>query len=566
MRRLLIGLFLIFLLTGGVYAAETSVRSMQTECTVSKDGSCTVLITAEISFAPGTTEFAIPVAPSASDISVGGLKFRRERGAEYALLHLQNDYGFSGTQKLTVSYHLAETVTDGGDHQNFFVTLLYPAWPCPIQRYSFSVQLPEKFDSLPALKSGYYGDLIDNYLDVKISGSEIRAELAKTQTLQDHESMQLSLELPQGYFDLRFLAGKSAKADVLLFLLFFVLCGVWWSLFLRRRPIFARRQAMPPVGSNAGAVPYTLSAKDADLALMVVQWATDGYLTVHRAKNGTIRLEKLIDMDNERKNWEVEVFKTLFRKRSVIDVRGETYRTAKKLASVLAENYYKPRLFVPNAGRPWVLRLFGMLAGMALSLRCFDQLIPPQSWRWLAILPLSLLGGVCCLLVQNLGGCFLRRRTLRTILMGLAGAGFLLVAGRLGGGMSLIAVCILLQGFIGESLRFGGKRTEAGTVSAAEQLGFRRYLRATSAQELQRNLLADPQYFYTTLPWADALCVGRSFAGSFAECRLEPCDWLRWEGRELKYGGQFYARYLRLMAALRGEAAKPAARKQNRMP
>lgn len=562
LRRLLIGLISIMLLTGGVYAAETSVRSMQTDCTVSEDGSCAVVISTDISFAPGTREFVIPIAPNAGDISVGAMSFRKERGSEYTLLHLQSDSGFPESQRITVSYHLAETVTDRGDSQSFSAMLLYPAWSCPINRYKFSVSFPKPFDALPTLKSGYYGDLIDNYMDVQITEGVIRAELNQSHTLQDHESMQLSLSLPQGYFDLRYLAGKTAKVDLLLFLLLVVLCVVYWVVFQRRRPIFSRRQAMPPVGSNAGTVPYTLTAKNADLALMVVQWATDGYLTIRRSKKGGLSLEKLIDMDNERKSWEVEVFKTLFRKRDVCDVRGETYQTTRKLASVLVENDYRPKIFIPNAGRPWCLRLLGMLAGAVLCIRCFDQWIPPQSWRWIAILPLSALGGISCLLLQHIGGCMLRRYTLRTILMALLGAAYLIVAAKLGGGMGLMLVCVLLELVIGTALRFGGKRTEAGTVSVAEQLGFRRFLLSTPAQELQRNLLADPQYYYRILPYADALRVARPFTTSFAECKLEPCDWLRWEGKELKYGGQFYARYLRLMAALRGEPERRRRKKR----
>ena len=564
LRRLLIALFFFILLSGTAYAAEMNVRSLQTECTVSRDGSCTVVMVAEVSFPTVSREFTLPIASTGKDVTVAEASFRRERAGEYALLHLQSETGFSGVQRFTVTYHLPETVIDQKDSQSFSVMLLYPAWSCPINRYKFTVSFPEPFESLPSLQSGYYGDLIDNYLDIQISDGVIRAELDDSRTLQDHESMQLSLELPQDYFDLRFLAGKTVGVDLLLFWLFLALTAVYWVLFLRRGLILPHRQAMPPVGSSAGAVPYTLTGINADLSLMVLQWASDGYLTVQRTRKGAICLRKQIDMGNERKSWETEIFKSLFRKSDVCDVRGETYRTTRKLAAVLTENYYKTKLYVRNAGRPQLLRLLGILAGAAFSLRCFDLVIAPQSWRWLAILPLTALGAVSCLLLQRIGGCMLRRHWIRTVVLALLGGAVLFVAGKLADGMRLCAVCVLLQLFIGFALRLGGKRTPTGTAFAAELLGFRRYLLSTPAKELQRNLQADPQYFYRVLPHADALCVARAFAASFDQCRIEPCDWLDWGGKEIKYAGQFYARYLRLTAVLRGSSEPSPRRKKPR--
>ena len=47
--------------------------------------------------------------------------------------------------------------------------------------------------------------------------------------------------------------------------------------------------------------------------------------------------------------------------------------------------------------------------------------------------------------------------------------------------------------------------------------------------------------------------MGRIFSGSFDRLQLEPCDWLDWEGKPTKTARGFYARFVRLLAGLRGE-------------
>ena len=46
--------------------------------------------------------------------------------------------------------------------------------------------------------------------------------------------------------------------------------------------------------------------------------------------------------------------------------------------------------------------------------------------------------------------------------------------------------------------------------------------------------------------------------------RLEECDWLHWEGKELRTAPAFLARYRRLMAGLRGERDPGIRRRNNR--
>ena len=271
MRKLLLTVLsalIVLLLAGTAWADDTNVREMRTECTASEDGSCQVMIRAQIFCSPEEKTFSFPIAPNAERISVTGANYSVSRTDKYTIITLSGFQG--GAIELAVNYRVAQTVTDDADGQEFNLTLLYPDWPCAISRYSFEVSLPKAFESVPTLRSGYYGDLIDNYMDVRVEDGVIRAALNEKQVLRDHEAIRFSLELPKDYFDLRFLAGKTTATARLMFLMLLVLCVLYWVLFLRERPIPAKRQTMPPEGGNAGEVSFVLTGQKPDLALMVV--------------------------------------------------------------------------------------------------------------------------------------------------------------------------------------------------------------------------------------------------------------------------------------------------------
>lgn len=555
--RLLFALGLLTLLAGAAWADDTAVTSLRTDCAVESDGACTLTLTAEIDFASGTEDFAIPISPAAREISCS-LPYTLRSGEDWKLLTLTG--ALSGRQSLTVSYRLAETVTDDGKAQQFSVKLLYPAWSCPIAGYEVHLRLPGSFEAMPVFLSGYYGDLIDNYMEINIEAGEIHALLNPKQTLQDHEAMTLSLELPEGFFDLRFLAGKTVRVDQMLFLGLLVMAALFWLIFLRNLPILPKRQAMPPEGGNAGEIPYVLTARKPDLALMVLQWASLGYLTLTRTRRGRIYLTRQIEMDTERKQFEGEIFHALFSRGDHCDVRSAEFLKARRLAADKPREYWRERIFDLKGGAPWILRLLALGAGLALCLACFDLWLPSKSWRWFAIVPLSLLGGTACWAVQQLGGFLLRRHSLRTALLALVSAVALLLVGRHCGFTALMLLNLLLQLAVGLLLRCGGRRTREGTALAAELLGYRRWLISASPEQLKGNLETDPQFFYRVLPFAEALRAARFVCGALDRTRMEDCDWLIWEGKPIKTAAAFYARCCRLLAGLRGER-DPAARR-----
>lgn len=562
MRKLFLAaltLLLLALLATAVSAEGTAVTELKTECAVEVDGACTLTLSFTVDFAPGSQEFVVPVSAQARELSCSA-PYTRRAGEDCVLLVLTGP--FSGQRSFNVSYRLPETVTDDGSKQIFSIRLLHPAWTCSIDAYEVLVHFPGSFTGLPEFHSGYFGEQIDNYMEIAIDNGTVRALLNAKQNLRDHEAMDMKLELPEGFFDLRFLAGKTAQVDRLLFLGLLVIAAIYWLIFLRNLPILPKRQAMPPEGGNPGEIPYVLTDRAPDLALMVVHWASLGYLTLTRTRKGRIYLTRQIDMDTERKKFEGEIFRALFARGDHCDVRSAEFLKARRLAAEKPRAYWQDRVFDPKAGSTLILRLIAFGAGLAICLACFDLWVASKSWRWFVIIPLTLLGGLACLAVQELGGFLLRRHSLRTAALAVLSAVLLLMLGRKGGLSSLMLLNLLFQLAVGLLLRCGGRRTGEGSALAAELLGYRRWLLSASSQQLESNLEADPQFFYRVLPYADALRVDRIFAAGLDRVRLEDCDWLIWEGKPRKTAAAFYARYCRLMAGLRGERDPGAPRRQ----
>ncbi|MBO4419206.1 MAG: DUF2207 domain-containing protein [Oscillospiraceae bacterium] len=550
LRAVLLTVLLLVLLSAVAFADSPAVTSMTTQCEVENDGACTVTMRFTVEFVPGTESFQIPIAQGAKDIFCSA-PYDLSSGDGCRLLTLTGI--LSGRTEITVSYRLAETVVDNGTSQEFSIQLLYPHWACSISGYDATIRLPGAFDALPTFYSGYHGDLIDNYMEISIDRGQVHAVLNAKQTLQDHEAMIMRLQLPKGFFDLRFLAGKTVKVDRLLFLGLLLMAAAYWAVFIRNAPIFPKRQAMPPEGGNAGEIPFILTDRAPDLALMIIQWASLGYLTLTRTHSGRIHLTRQMDMDTERKRFECEIFQTLFSRGDLCDVRSAEYLKARRLADEKPRAFWQNRVYDRKAGPTLILRLLALGAGLVLSLACFDAWVASKSWRWLAIIPLGLLGSAACHAIQELGGFLLRRHSLRTLCLAILSCAYLLLARKHGGLTTLMVLNLLAQLVVGLLLRCGGRRTKAGVAQAAELLGYRRWLLSAPEDLLQANIDTDPQFFYRILPFADALRVGRAVAVTLDQTRLEPCDWLIWEEKPSRTAPAFFARYDRLMAGLRGE-------------
>ena len=192
-KRFLLLLFLLLALTTGAAAAGT-ITDLRTDCLVAGNGSCQVTQTVTIEFTGIEQSLTIPLGANAKRASIAGYRAQKTVEDGYTLFQLKDDAGFAGSRTFTVTYTLSGLVTETDGEQ----TLNLPKWDYPIEHFSFTVTMPKDIETVPGFSSGYYGDVIEDYMTAARQGAVLLGDLDTA--LKDHESLTMTLALGPRYF------------------------------------------------------------------------------------------------------------------------------------------------------------------------------------------------------------------------------------------------------------------------------------------------------------------------------------------------------------------------------
>lgn len=559
MRRVLFLIFCLLLLTATVSAAGDQITALTEEVTVAEDGTVSVTATAEISFTGGVTSFVFPLGEGADDITASGGAYDVKRFDGVECVVFTGTTGFTGKQTFLCSYTLPCAVINTNAGQQFDFSPIARGWEFPMESLSLRVTFPTEVSARPVWTSAYYGDVIDNYLTIRVQDQQVSAD--SVTAFKDYETLTMQLQFPPDAFSLRYLVGTTESISRIAFYLLAVLTLVFWLLRMRGSLLLPKTQQTIDMEATAGEIPTRLYGEPTDVAATLIHWANLGYLTLRRTRNGRLLLTQKMEMGNERKPGERRLFAAVFRSGTTCDPTTERFHRATAAAAAQLRGGWLRRCFKKKSGSPRMLRLLSLLAAVPVSLLTFDLLLPSSWARWV-LLPLLLpLPVVLCAQVQR-GLAYLLRRREKLIAAALSAA-VLLLLGAWAGCFGTMLLNLLLQVFSALATLFGGRRTREGEELVRGHLGMRRYLRKATTEELRRNAKADGQYFYRTLPFAELLGVGSAFAKHYGTGRLEPCPWLTVDGKAPTDAVEFYRLYAELMVQLRGEDQTLLARLMN---
>ena len=555
MRRILLLLILlasVLLLALPVQAADGStIDRLTAQVTVAENGTCQVTLTAQVTFVGAPTSFTMPLGEGAGDVTASGgqYKLRRYDGVRCAVF--SNASGFLGPQTFVCTYSLPCAVENEGDSQVFTLHLPARGFALAITEYELQLQFPVQVVQQPVLESAYYGDVMDNFLTIRVQGQSL--SLKSVAPLKDRETLTLNLSFPGGSFDLRFLPGSITSVNQLAFFLLVLVAIVYWALRIRGKLLLPKKQVTADVEATAGETDCRLYGKQPDIAAILAHWGNLGYVAVYRNERGRVILRKEMEMGNERKASELKLFRALFRGSNTCDLQSAHFHAACRPAAASIRGSWVRRVFDPKAGSPAILRGLCLLAGLFVCLMTFDLWLPASAWRWVFLPLLSLLCLLLCAGVQYCFSFLLHRRRILYLSAGvLLSVALWLFGSSAGCGGSMI-LNLLLQFLCSLSLLFGGKRSLEGEAQVSQLLGLRRRLRKTEQGELSHLLTVDSQYFYRMLPYADALGVGRAFCRTMGSRRLEPCPWLTDARKRPDTAKAFYAFYKEFATLARGE-------------
>lgn len=494
------------------------IHSYHMDAVVGLQGTVQVTAVVDLTLTEPTTRLVIPLGENASNCTVNGVRLGIKKENGVPCVSLRNKDGLIGDLRINMTYQLGRCISarDG----LLTLPILPSSYAYPISAASFTVTLPKEPSAIPAFHSAYLGEDADNYMDIQIDGAILTGTLLTS--LRDHDSIGLSLSVPELVGRTYDEAGTTLKVVNILVAALAGLAFLYWALRLSWRPVSVGFQTHPPLGETAGETEALLKGTSLNFSLMVLTWAQMGYLTIQKDRDVT--LYRRMDMGNERSPLERQAFARLFRRRRSISATGSEFQRLRAQIDSM-----RPRAagqFTSNSGNPMILKLLGVLAGLAAGVGIGDSLLPPIAVRFLPLILFALAGGWASYWIQN-GVNALLSRDKAPLWKGLLSLAGLCILGSMGGQLGLALACALIQILVGLTAMFGGRRTEDGRRTVQGELGMVRFFCFEYKERHQTAQHQNPSYYYDLAPYALALGVDRIFARRFEKMSLLPCTWLR---------------------------------------
>ncbi len=525
MRRFFLICLCCLLLTTAVHATGT-ITGMQSNAVIAKDGTCEISMVMQVTVEQVKEDLRFPLPKEAKDISLNGRGAGTEREDSLRWVDLSHVIYGAGSYTLSLHYSLPDLIV-AEEEKLMLVLPLLSGFDYPIDRLDFTVTLPGEPEVMPTFSSTYHPESMDTQMKVSVDGSVITGYCR--QGLKDHESLQMRLEVTDDLFPQPIIKKWSLSGDDMARYGLTLLALLFWLISLRCKLPRAVRRVQAPSGITAGELGCCLTGRGVDFSMMVLSWAQMGYLTIQMDRHQRVRLHKTMDMGNERSEFEMRIFKTMFGKRSTVDATTERFaRLSMKAARTIpgAWNYFKK-----STGNPLVFRCLTAGIGLFAGISFGTAFATDTAWQIILSILLGMLGALGAWWIQAGTRCLpIRHKYDLWIALGSSLA--FVMMGNFAGELNVAVYVIVSQLLAGLLSAHGGRRTESGIQSRNEILGLRRYLKTITAEELGRITLNNPEYYFAMAPYAMALGVDSGFARQFGGEVLPVCPYLTVEGRQ----------------------------------
>ena len=520
-------------------AGETAIRRLEITGIVDEKGTANISMNIQMHVVGVVEQLRFAMPENAKDREIAG--FRTKSSSENGLRYLtvSNSSGFTGDQTFTLTYSLPGLVSKGEESQKLELPLL-AAQDYRVGQVALAVNLPKNFTSFPSFTSGYYGEIIEDYMEFSASGKAVVGTV--NVILQDSDSLTMSLTVPEGYFAGRYKEGGLSKVLTVVVILLVVLALLYWWRTLQSTALRPQARTLPPDGVNPGDLPYLLAGGNADFNMLVSHWATLGYLSFYVNKSGHVILRRRMSMGNERRAYERKLFDLLFGNDNLCDGASVRYKKVGERAMAVLPRYWGKRLYDKRSGSPFLAKLLCCLASAFATVIAMDA-VGPEQLHGLFLIVGFVAGFALCWLMQSAFGRFYLGDWVR-VAIGCCCGLLLLILGGLGGIALTMAPTVAVAAFIGWQTTHGGRRSPYGQEVISQTMGFRRFLLHVSEHHLLQMLRRDPQFFYKMLPYAEAMGQDRRFVALFHDVQLEPCQWYEAARGTPTTASAFYDHYL----------------------
>ena len=467
-----------------------------------------------------------PLPLNATDIRLNEGGVNATRGTTATQVKLGRDVtDYVGDHVLTFKYKIPDVVKPVVDEKTgkSRLTLELPllsGFEYPVGSVSLTVMLPEQIEGRPVFRSTYHPDDIDKILSFTVSNNMVTGLI--TQQLKDHETLSMSMVVPESMFDGVDNYVRVGNPEIVPMAVCGLAALVYWLIFLRCYPLLRERRNSPPEGITAGELGSRLTMAGTDLTSMVFSWAQMGYILIQLDDRGRVWLHKRMDMGNERNGFEVKTFQTLFGRRDIVDGTGPRYASVARKLNRL--NPARKTMMSPKCGNMTIFRCLMCAVQMFCGVCYAMNFTGKVAFQVLLVIVLGALGaGSGWLIQEGFYRLHLRFKAPLAISLGLSLAWLLLGVWC---GQWIVGLCsMLVQLLAGLMAAYGGRRTDLGRQNATQILGLRHYFKTVDRADLKRIQENDPEYFYNLLPFAMALGVDMAFAQRFGKQKMGACPY-----------------------------------------
>lgn len=524
MRRFgtfLLAVILILSLAVGASAA-TGASALNSFATVSADGSCQVTMTLTLHMESAVDKLYFPIPAEATGVSLNGARVSAARSDGARQVNLSRLVrGIVGDVTVNIHYSLHDVIQTTETGTLEMQVPLLSGFQYPVESMEFSVTLPGAVEALPSFVSGYHQARIEEYLTYSVENATING--ASLKALKDHETMTMHLAVSNTMFPQSITQIQNYDLGEAAMGICAALALIVWVILLWNRPVLPQSCTEPPEGFHAGQFGCIVAGRGIDLSMMVLSWAQLGYVLIQVDRRQHVLLHRLMDMGNERSEFEQRCFAKLFGKRQVADTTSYQYAQLCRMTAKRTDGMKE--LISRYTGNPRIFRVIasgiGLFGGACLAV----ALANGAALQGLLIFLLGLAGAVSGWLIQDFGaGLLIGHR--RSLWLSLMLSTLWLLLGLSTGAFPVAAKMVFSLLAAGLLLAWGGRRTALGRQTQAQVLGLQHYLRTADKTQLQRICETDPDYFFRLAPCALALGVDKAFAKRFGSTKLDRCPYL----------------------------------------
>ena len=535
MKKVAFFLFFICLLIPSVFA-DYQVDQATVNAEVSANGRTQVTATYQLTFDGAQDQLEVPL-PDGTISRVSAETYRYKVNKTDSGVDVVLTGTFSGTQTVTVSYTVSDTYSTTSDGEVYQLGLLSSRWARNVGACSFQVILPqpsgtmpEDYTLTPVLLSGYYGALADSESGVSLNGTIVTGSVENRMA---YDSLTAQVTVPTGYFYVRSSAISMIHVTYLAIgmLAVLLLLMIFWRVRIRT----PRQNPQPRLLAPGGLLPCQLSqvldGATCDIAVLILEWANLGYLTIQRTKKGYVVLTRAIPMGSERSKAERRLFQRIFATGYRVAATPGRFAAAGAQFRAASRRSLNRIIFDPKGGNVVLLQIPCRIL-LAVGIGYLAQQMLPEGGGFIVLAVLAGIVGFFYSIYLHSGitqRVALKRKSASyriTLVLALA----LLVLGFLGGAFLEVLIGLFACCFSAVATSVGPRRSARGQDLLSQARGCRMFYRQVTWQRLQVLTGRYNRFFQSQLPKAAALGVDKAFAKRFERLPVPRPEWLGGRG------------------------------------